>query len=131
MSAAPEIADALAAGAHIGPVETIERDFRAFDDGNPQVYAELCRLARLWRDRRELRHLGIATLYEVTRWNLALTTDGDAFKLNNNHRALYARKIMAHEADLAGLFAIRKLPDRCRCSQCVSAGVRLPGGLVF
>jgi hypothetical protein len=120
--------DELQSGAHIGPVESIERDFRAFDDRNPQVYAELCRLARLWVERRSLRHLGVATLYEVTRWNLALRTEGDSFKLNNNHRALYARKIMAHEPDLDGLFHTRKLIDTCRCSRCVPAEPEpLPG----
>jgi len=108
----------LSDGLHVGPLETIERDFRRFDAANPHIYDELCRLARLWIERRGVAHLGVKTLYEVARWNIALSTSGDPFKLNNNYTALYARKMMAHEPDLDGLFALRKLPDRCRCAGC-------------
>jgi hypothetical protein len=116
-----DYAERLAAGEHIGPSTSIERDFRKFDQENPQVYAELVRVARLWRERRSAQHLGIATLYEVTRWNLALATEDGTFKLNNNHRALYARKIMAHESDLADMFRTRKddeIGRGCRCTAC-------------
>jgi len=95
--------------AHVGPTNTIEADFAAFHAANPHVYAELVRLARVWVRERGVNHLGIATLYEVARWNITLSTAGEAFKLNNNHRALYARLIMDQEPDLAGLFKTRRL----------------------
>lgn len=111
---------ALANGKHIGPERgmSIAEAFREFDDANPQVYDELVRLARLWKERRGTAHLGIKTIYEVCRWNLALSTAGDPFKLNNNYTALYARKIMKHEEDLAEMFFTRKLNVKCRCSRC-------------
>ena len=123
MSSRRRRAQQLLLGEHVGPEQSIERDFRAFDDQNPEVYRELVRLARVWVKRRGLTGLGVATLYEVTRWELARRMDwplgDDLLKLNNNHRALYARKIMEHETDLAGLFKTRKLAPVCRCSRCV------------
>jgi hypothetical protein len=54
------------------------------------------------------RHkLGIKTLYERARWEIALATTDADFKLNNNFTAWYSRLIMAQEPDLAGLFDLR------------------------
>ena len=44
-------------------------------------------------------------LYEVLRWNYYLSTEGEEeFKLSNDFRAVYARKIMENEPDLADAF---------------------------
>lgn len=242
--------DQLEISEHQGPQRTIAVDFRIFDQVNPQVYRELRRLARVWIGRRGVTHLGIATLYEVTRWNLSTgrasaradspefmwavglfegegtfasngcrrmtfsstdkdvvdrfhgiigvgrvygpykqkrdgavvanrlpfwrwnldrwpdlsplveamlphlserrkaaaqaildnpaqafgyrrlppeqrpimatvkRVDGSGIVLNNNHRALYARKLMHHEWDLAGLFETRKGDRACQCFRC-------------
>jgi hypothetical protein len=110
----------LALGEHQGPEETIERDFRKFDNAHPEVYAEIVRLARIWVERRGATRLGINVLYGVLRWNLTLERGEDGFKLNNNHQALYARKVMAHEPDLAGLFQLRGRSAACQCSRCVN-----------
>jgi len=64
-------------------------------------------LAREWVARFGSHKLGIATLYERARWEIALATTDADFKLNNNFRAYYARLIMAHESDLEGLFDLR------------------------
>ena len=65
--------------------------FAAFHRDNPQVYDELAELARPLYDRGQPR-IGIGMLYEVARYSHMLRTEGrDGFKLNNNHRALYAR----------------------------------------
>jgi len=49
-------------------------------------------------------------LFGVVRYDHALRTDVDPaepFKLNNNYRAFYARKIMAEVPELAGFFEVR------------------------
>jgi len=92
--------------------------FRVFDDANPHVYAELVRLTDEWR-RRRVTSLGVGMLWEVMRWNLTLSTAGEPFKLNNNHRSFYARKLIAH-AGAAGLFETRKRDETCECSRCVA-----------
>lgn len=81
--------------------------FEEFHAQNPHVYRELVRLAREARAAGRKR-VGIGELYEVARWHLSMRTDGDAFKLNNSHRAPYARLIMTLEPDLAGIFETRK-----------------------
>lgn len=98
---------------HVGPRSgSIEEDFWAFHMANPQVYAGLVRLAREWRARRGSQRVGMKMLFEVLRWHVALTTQGDVFKLNNNYTSYYARLIMDREPDLDGVFEIRRLHAR-------------------
>jgi hypothetical protein len=88
--------------------DRIERDFREFHLAHPEVYTQLVQLARTWQTNGTAK-LGIATLFEVLRWNSHLNPGKDSgYKLNNNYRALYARKIMEQEPDLNGLFEIRE-----------------------
>lgn len=88
--------------------DPIEEAFDQFHKQHPAVYRELVRLSREWRSYGHAR-LGIATLFEKLRWEWHVKgiEDADGYKLNNNYRALYARKIMAENADLDGLFEIR------------------------
>lgn len=67
----------------------------------------LVRLARQWVDETGRHKLGIKTLYERARWEIALATTDPDFKLNNNFTAFYARLIMRREPDLADLFDLR------------------------
>jgi len=84
-----------------------ETKFDLFHADNPRVYEVLVRLAREWVSRTGRHKLGIKTLYERARWEIALSTTDADFKLNNNFTAFYARLIMAQERDLAGLFDLR------------------------
>jgi len=87
--------------------DTTAEKFFAFHAENPKVYATLARLAREWIAWTGRHNLGIATLFERTRWEIAMTTSDPDFKLNNTHRAWYARLLMQKEPDLAGLFDLR------------------------
>ncbi|HQQ75739.1 MAG TPA: hypothetical protein PLB01_00155 [Thermoanaerobaculia bacterium] len=84
----------------------LEREFRRFHFENPEVYRELVALARRAKQHSRNRY-GIGALFEVLRWNRMLSTTGDDFKLNNNHRAYYAREIMRREPDLSDFFETR------------------------
>lgn len=106
------MSEQLELSAHVGPSpgRKIEEDFLNFHAANPWVYTRLVALAREWRRRRPGRKVGIGMLYEVLRWEAALGTHGDPlFKLNNNHRAGYARLIMRNEGDLDKIFDTRRL----------------------
>ena len=84
-----------------------ERALR-FDESNPQVFGALRDLAL---DAKRRSHpCGIATLFEVLRWQHAIDTCGDEFKLNNSYRAYYARVLMEREPEIDGFFEVR----RCR-----------------
>lgn len=82
--------------------------FEQFHTDNPDVYRILVQLAHQWITRTGSRKLGIATLYERTRWQIAVATSDPNYKLNNNFRAFYARLIMCREPALAGMFDLRE-----------------------
>lgn len=87
---------------------TLRAKFERFDEEHPDVYRQLVRLAREWMSVGH-RKLGIATLFERLRWELHVSglADEDGYKLNNSYRAFYARKIMAENPDLDGIFETR------------------------
>jgi len=78
-----------------------------FHAKNPHVMPEIVRLARALK-ARGLSHYSIKGLFEIVRFNVAVSTQGDLFKLNNSYSAWYARKIMDECPDLAGFFSTRK-----------------------
>jgi hypothetical protein len=89
---------------------TIQAEFEQFHNLNPWVYRALVSIAKDLVDRGHTR-IGIGMLFEVLRWHyVRATTDPVSdFKLNNNYRSRYARRIMDHEPGLAGVFEVREL----------------------
>lgn len=87
---------------------TIQEAFERFDRENPHVYTELVMLARRYK-RRGNRKCGIGMLFEVLRWRSGMRTGGDDFKLNNNYRSRYVRKMMREYPEFDGWFEIREL----------------------
>jgi hypothetical protein len=85
-----------------------EQRFTEFHAENPDVYVTLVRLARTKIQRTGCQKLGMQQLFEVLRWDVAMTTGDAEFKVNNNFAAHYARLIMRQEPDLAGRFEIRR-----------------------
>lgn len=81
--------------------------FETFDKENPDVYAELVRIAREAK-ASGLERCSIRFVLEIVRWYRQLTTHGDAlFAINNNHAPFYARVIMDENDDLVGFFETR------------------------
>ena len=74
----------------------------------------LVSLAREWRQAHPNRQVGIARLVEIVRWemDIKIAPTGDGFKINNNFRSRYARKIMEENHDLAGIFEVRELQTK-------------------
>lgn len=87
---------------------TIQERFEAFHEANPHVLTALVELATSLQERGHARY-GIAGLFEVLRYQAALRTEGDTYKLNNNFRSRYARLIMERVPRLEGFFEIRTL----------------------
>lgn len=94
----------------IVPVESrglpLEEQFKAFHEANPGVYDALKRLA-LEAKQEGWWHGSISLLFERLRWLYAVKTRGSKYKLNNNWRAFYARRLMDNEPQLADWFDIR------------------------
>lgn len=102
--------------------DRIEREFLRFDADNPWVYTHLRGMAlRLKRTGRD--SYGIAALFEVLRYEHAVQTiSDDGLKLNNNYRALYARKLAQNEPELREFFKFRVRRPRYDPDQISMAG---------
>lgn len=102
----PSLFQPVAVPANLDPDATLAEQFEAYHARNPHVYRAIVRMARDLR-RKGVTRWGIANLVEKLRFDYAVMTDGDEFRLNNNYRAFYARLIMQNEPDLAGFFELR------------------------
>lgn len=92
-------------------LDSIQSRFEAFDALNPWVYRRLVEMTYDLVNRGHHR-IGIAMLFEVLRWQTMMSTTDPShsgFKLNNDYRSRYARKIMADHPALAGVFETRGL----------------------
>lgn len=91
----------------------LERAFWQFHTDNPQIYHLLVRYAQEWK--RDHTHCAIAALFERVRWQIGVDTrSDDGLKLNNNHKAFYARLLELREPNLVGFFRMRQ--QRVQCS---------------
>src|SRR5690348_2845570 len=88
------------------PVTKIEQAFIEFHLKNRHVYTALEQLA-LNAHKAGVKKLGIGALVETLRYSAALQTKGDAYKINNNFRALYARMLLRNHPELRGVIELR------------------------
>jgi hypothetical protein len=88
----------------------LEARWWTFHLAHPEVATALATRARALLDRGH-RHIGIAMLWETLRYETLLGAgpNQDTYRLNNTHRAYYARWLMETHADLAGVFETREL----------------------
>jgi hypothetical protein len=84
----------------------LEKRFQEFHQKNPQVY-------ELWKRfcneaiNAGRKVLSAGLIAERIRWETEVITQGDKFKLNNNHRAYYARLFMRDNPQHDGIFKTR------------------------
>lgn len=88
----------------------MDRAAAAFHEAHPEVMAHIVRECRR-RASVGVDHWSINGAFEVVRHERTINPDpresGEEFRLNNNHRAWYAREIMERFRDLEGFFATR------------------------
>jgi hypothetical protein len=87
---------------------TIDARFKLFHLDNQHIYRELHRRALALVDRG-VEHFGIALLWESMRYDAAIRSEGNAYKLNNDFRSRYARMLLAREPRLVGRLETREL----------------------
>lgn len=80
--------------------------FKAFHETNPKVY-DLFRQFTLELLRSGRRNYGAQGVLERIRWHFAVRTAGDAFKVNNDFAAFYARMFMFQFPEYLGFFRRR------------------------
>ena len=81
--------------------------FERFHSDNPRVYEVLLHLAKEWQRTTGGRKLGIGALTERARWELAIETSDPDYRINNTHRAYFARLLMKRNPELRGMFDLR------------------------
>lgn len=86
--------------------DVIEAAARDFHRRNPHVL-EAIRDVCLRVKRAGRRRWSVNAAFEVVRYNAQVTTDHRTYKLNNNHRAWYARWLMRDVPELSGFFQTR------------------------
>ena len=86
----------------------LRREFDEFDAANPDVWKMFVRFAQ---DAIRAGHtsLSASLIVERIRWETQIVTrsSADDFKVNNNHRAYYARKFNALYSSSGGKFSTR------------------------
>lgn len=80
--------------------------FEEYHSVNPHVFELILKISRDLI-RRGHKRSAIAFIFERIRWLYTIQTVGDEFKLNNNYKPFYARKVMREAPDLDGFFEIR------------------------
>ncbi|MFE3992334.1 hypothetical protein ACFXPW_11735 [Streptomyces goshikiensis] len=87
---------------------TIQQRFEAFHALNPWVMRHLENLVQDAIDRG-FQRIGIGMLFELLRYRYGEATRGDEFRLNNDYRSRYVRKLISSRPDWADFFEIRAL----------------------
>lgn len=77
---------------------------------NPQVY-ELVEKFTFEVINRGKATYSINAIFERIRWHSEIETDGEEFKLSNNHRAYYARLFMHYHPEHEGFFKTKPTKD--------------------
>lgn len=91
----------------VSPESEIEWDFQRFHYRHPDWYAAIEVAALRWSEASPGTRIGIARLVENLRYSKEVVVDGMMFKMNNNHRAMYARLLIARHPKLAKVIETR------------------------
>lgn len=88
--------------------DELRLDFIKYHKENPHIWQLLKRFA-FEAKNAGVTKIGISLLIERIRWEVQVVVKSkDGYKINNNHRAFYARRLMRKFPELASLFEIRK-----------------------
>lgn len=85
----------------------MKKSFSQYDKENPQIWDAFQRYSRQLRASGRKR-IGAKLIMERIRWDSAIGGYGDFFKIDNNHTAGYARKMIEYDSDFATLFQTRE-----------------------
>lgn len=87
---------------------SLDEQFEAFHAAHPDVFYLFVRFAREAKASGRER-FGAKAIVERLRWHMAISSSGEAPKINNNLTSRYARKAMDECPELAGFFSLREL----------------------
>ena len=88
--------------------KTIAERFKQFHKLNPHVYERIKNHAFFLKEAG-VQKFGMKAIFEKLRWDYAVQTQGEPFKLSNDFTAHYARLVMFNEPELKGFFVTKQL----------------------
>lgn len=89
--------------------QTIQQRFDAYHAKHPEVWNFYLRFSYELLEAG-VKHYGVAAITERIRWEFITRPDEtEAFKISNDHRSRYARRLIEHEPRFADLFTTRPL----------------------
>ena len=91
-----------------GADDSLDARFARFHAANPHVFRALESLA-MQLYRAGARGFGVKLLVEQLRWQYAIATSGDTFRINNNWPSRYARMLVETHPELRGVIELREL----------------------
>lgn len=86
----------------------IQTKFETYNSDNPEIYKLFTKFSGQVMKSGMTKYSANA-IFERIRWYVDIETAGDKFKVNNNYRPYYARKLMSENKEFAGFFEIREL----------------------
>lgn len=95
----------------LDPGEGWEERFRKFDAANPHIYRLFERYA-LQLVAAGRQRFSSRTIVERIRWDYAVSTEGSAFKFNENFTAYYGRKFVEQHPEHQGRIEMRRLRSK-------------------
>jgi len=84
-----------------------QTSFEKFDEANPEIW-ELFKKYAHALIRKGITHWSADNILHKIRFETAVKSKGDTFKINNNYSAYYARKFMSIYPMYDGFFELRK-----------------------
>tara|TARA_B110000503_G_scaffold39926_1_gene65569 strand:+ start:41 stop:319 length:279 start_codon:yes stop_codon:yes gene_type:complete len=87
---------------------TLTQKFDAWNEENPEVYKLFCKFS-LQAAARGHKRLSAWMIVNRIRWETAVVTTGNDYKVSNDFIALYARKFMIDYPQHAGFFLIKTM----------------------
>ncbi len=92
--------------------------FKAFHQENKFVYEKFCEHARAVKSAGHKKY-SAWTIINVIRWEEDIrTTSGNAFQINNDFIALYARLMIYYDESFKGFFELRSMkPEKRKISR--------------
>jgi hypothetical protein len=82
-------------------------DFTQYHDSNPQIWDKFVEIS-LKAKSKGFKNYSVNGIFEILRWETGVSGN-DNFKINNNYRPDYARKLMAEKPEFKNFFRIRKI----------------------
>lgn len=90
------------------PASKLEAAFWAEHRRRPLIYQLFCEFTA-YAIARGRKNFGVSVIFERIRWETNIERGLDGFKVNNNHRAYYARLWMRDHPEHDGFFRTREL----------------------